>query len=373
MKSSKAPDIHIQEDLERQLLHGLACEWENALWVLPDEKRRLMRPPLFSLRKLKTHLGYWSRHRNEIVISRDFIINYPWDDVRDVLCHEMAHQYTDQVMGSSERIPHGADFLEACRHLRANPKASGRYRPLHDRIYQSSPGDRDRILMRVKKLMSLARSTNRHEAEAAMTKAHEMMRKYNLQLLEHTNQRNFISMFIGSPALRHFREEYYLANLLQRYYFVQGLWVSAYVLGKNKMGRVFEISGTPENVKIAAYVHDFVRNTINSHWRQYNANGHLNRYRKTDFAVGLVEGFSNKLAKLESAPISSNNTTALVSLQDPLLDVYILHRYPRTKAFQRTTSNQDDRIHEQGYSVGKELVINKGIEVKMDGNKLLIK
>ena len=118
MKSSKAPSVHIQEDLERQLLHGLACEWENALWVLPDQKRRLMRPPLFSLRKLKSRLGYWSRHRNEIVISRDFILNYPWDDVRDVLGHEMAHQYTDQVMKSSQQFPHGPDFIEACQQLR---------------------------------------------------------------------------------------------------------------------------------------------------------------------------------------------------------------------------------------------------------------
>ncbi len=371
MESSKPTDIHIQEDLERQLLHGLACEWQNALWVLPTEKRCLMHPPLFSLRTLKSRLGYWSRHRNEIVISRDFIVNCPWDDVRDVLCHEMAHQYADQVMRSSESIPHGPDFMEACRLLRANPKASGRYRPLHERLYQTALSDRDRILMRVKKLMSLARSPNRHEAEAAMTKAHELMRRYNLHLLENDRQRNFISLFIGSPALRHFREEYHLANLLQRFYFVQGLWVSAYVLGKGKMGRVFEISGTPENVKIAAYVYDFVRNTIDNHWRQYNSDGQLNRYRKTDFAVGLVEGFSNKLAKLEPAPALRPKSTDLVSLQDPLLNAYISHRYPHTKTFQRTTSNQNERIHKHGYTLGKDLVINKGIEDKVETNKLL--
>jgi len=371
MKSSKPPEIHIQEDLERQLLHGLACEWENALWVLPDDQRRLMRPPLFSLRHLKSRLGYWSRHRHEIVISRDFILNYPWDDVRDVLCHEMAHQYTDQVMKSSEHLPHGPDFLEACRQLRANPKASGHYRPLHDRLAQTALSDRDRLLLRVKKLMSLAGSTNHHEAEAAMAKAHELMHKYNLHIREHNNQRNFISMFIGAPALRHFREEYHLANLLQQYYFVQGLWVSAYVLGKSKMGRVFEINGTPENVKIAAYVYDFVRNTIENHWRRYNSHGRFNRYRKSDFAVGLVEGFSNKLSKLQSSPSISKNTTALVSLQDPLLDAYVSHRYPRTKSFQRTTSKQDNRIHHYGYKLGKDLVINKGIEEKVKSNKLL--
>ncbi len=371
MKSKKPPEIEIQEGLERQIIHGLACEWQNALWLLPEEEMRLMQPPLFSLRNLKTRLGYWSRQKNEIVVSRDFALNYPWDDVRDVLCHEIAHQYTDQVMGSSESFPHGPDFIEACQHLRANPKASGRYSPLHDRLYHISLSKRDRILMRVKKLMSLAGSGNRNEAESAMTKAHELMHKYNLRLMEQTNRRNFISMFIGSPALRHHREEYHLANLLQRYYFVQGLWVSAYVLGKNKMGRVFEISGTPENVKIAAYVYDFVTSTIEIHWRQYNSDGRLNRYRKTDFAVGLVEGLCHKLSKLQLTPSPGEETTSLVSLQDPLLDVYVSHRYPRTKTFQRTTINQDDGIHKQGYTVGKDLVINKGIEVKKNSIKLL--
>ena len=371
MNSIKPSAAHIQENLERQILHGLACEWQNALWVLPESEQRRMQAPLFSLRDLKSRLGYWSAQRNEIVISREFALNYPWDDVRDVLCHEMAHQYTDQVMRSSESRPHGSDFMKACHRLRANPKASGRYSPLHDRLVHTSLSDRDRILIRVKKLMSLAGSGNRHEAEAAMTKAHELMRKYNLRLLKHTGQRDFISRFIGAPALRHYREEYHLANLLQTYYFVQGLWVSAYVLKKNKMGRVFEISGTPENVKIAAYVYDFVTATIDRHWRQYNRTRQFNRYRKTDYAVGLVEGFCSKLSNLQKKPSLDANATDLISLQDPLLNSYMSYRYPRTKTFQRSTTSQDVRIHKDGYDVGKDLVINKGIEVKVDGNKLL--
>ena len=367
----KPPEIRIREDLERRILHGLSCEWENALWVLPVDDRRLMRPPLFSLRELKSRLGYWSGHRNEIVISRNFALNFPWDDVRDVLCHEMAHQYTQQVIQSSETAPHGPDFLKACHLLRANPKASGSYRPLHDQIYHHTFSNQDRILIRVKKLMSLAESTNQHEAEAAMTKAHDLMRKYNIHVLNQSTQRNFISMFIGLPALRHRREEYHLANLLQTYYFVQGLWVSAYVLKKNKMGRVFEISGTVENVKIASYVHDFVNTTIDRHWRDYNRTGKLNRYRKTDFAVGVVEGFCNKLSDMQTTPPPQPESTALISLRDPMLNVYMSHRYPRTKTFQRSASSQNDQILKDGYDVGKDLIISKGIEVKTNSNKLL--
>ena len=371
MSQMKPSDIRLQEDLERRIVHGIACEWANALWVLSPDDRRQMKQPLFSLRTLKSRLGYWSGSKNEITISRKFALGYPWDDVRDVLYHEMAHQYADQVLDTSETSPHGPDFLEACHRLRANPKASGRYKPLHDQIHNRSISNQDRILLRVKKLMSLAKSGNRHEAEAAMTKAHELMRKYNIELLNKSSYRNFVSMFIGSPALRHHREEYHLANLLQKYYFVQGLWVSSYVLAKEKMGRVFEISGIKENVKIASYVYDFVKNTIDMHWRRYNRQGMLNRYRKTDFAVGLIEGFCDKLDAQKQTPAHRGNTAALIPLEDPMLQVYMSHRYPRTRSFQRTAASQDDQILKHGFDIGKDLVLSKGIEVTKNSKKLL--
>jgi hypothetical protein len=371
MSQMKPPDIHLQEDLERRIVHGIACEWENALWVLSPEDRQHMQQPLFGLRTTKSRLGYWSGEKNEITISRTFALDYPWDDVRDVLFHEMAHQYTEQVLKSTEKSPHGADFLKACHRLRANPKASGRYKPLHDQIHLHSISKEDRVLIRVKKLMSLAKSTNRHEAEAAMAKAHELMRKYNIDLLNKSSHRDFVSMFIGSPALRHHREEYHLANLLQKYYFVQGLWVSSYVLSKEKMGRVFEISGIPENVKIASYVYDFVKNTIDMHWHHYNQKKTLNRYRKTDFAVGIIEGFCKKLDTQKPAPSHPDKTTALITMEDPLLVAYMSHKYPRTRSFQRSASSQDDQVLKHGYDIGKDLVISKGIEAKKNSHKFL--
>jgi hypothetical protein len=95
-----------------------------------------------------------------------------------------------------------------------------------------------------------------------MTKAHELIARHNIELNRHEDRRQFISIFIGSPALRHPREDYHLANLLQDYYFISGIWVSAYVIKKAKMGRVLEISGTMQNLKIAEYVHDFIVQSV---------------------------------------------------------------------------------------------------------------
>jgi hypothetical protein len=217
--------------------------------------------------------------------------------------------------------------------------------------------------LRIKKLMSLAESGNRHEAEAAMAKAHDLMKKYNLQLLAQSRAPDYISIFVGAPALRHFRESYYIANLLQDYYFVEGLWVSAYVLAKGKMGRVLEISGTRRNIKIASYVYDFVNRYIDSQWEAYKNGRKLNRHRKSDFAVGLVEGFSNKLARHQhdQKTGTSTNTRALAKLNDPLLGEYMAHRYPHTRSFSRRTVNHDTGILEDGFKAGEKMVISKGI------------
>jgi len=330
-----------------------------------------MQKPLFSLNDMPNKLGYWSSEKCEICLSRQFVLNHSWDSVREVLLHEMAHQFTDQVIGDRNEPPHGPSFRKACRLLRANPKASGNYRPLWNQVMRDAPASEDKILLRIKKLMALAESRNHHEAEAAMAKAHELIAKYNINLLAADEKRNFISVFVGRPALRHPRENYHIARLLLDFYFVNGIWVPTYVLEKGKMGRVLEITGTRQNIKIASYTYDFVRHFINSQWHAYNQDKSLHRRRKTDFAVGIIEGFRSKLESQDVIAKTIKNRSALVHIEDPLLKQYMNYKYPHTKSFTRKVSSQDDTILEAGMKVGRKLVISKGITAKKKSNRLL--
>ncbi|MDY6953204.1 MAG: hypothetical protein SWE60_16980 [Thermodesulfobacteriota bacterium] len=91
MVSKRHKTTAIQEALERRILHGLAWEWKTALWVLGPSHKRLMRAPLFSLGDMTKRLGYWCRERREICLSRNLVLNHPWDAVCEVLRHEMAN------------------------------------------------------------------------------------------------------------------------------------------------------------------------------------------------------------------------------------------------------------------------------------------
>ena len=353
-------DTRKNEALDRRILHGLACEWDQAAWMLPTELGRSMKKPLFALEDAWSRWGRWRADRREIALSRRLVTDHPWDAVREVLHHEMAHQLAQEVLGGHKEPPHGPIFRRACRLLRANPEASGRCPTLYERLADTDNGTGDRTLRRIGKLMALAKSGNRHEAEAAMVKARQLMARHHIEQIPQNTASDFISVFVGRPALRHFREFYHLAPIVTDFYFVQGIWVSAYVLERGKMGRVLEISGTRTNVTIASYVHDFVVQFIDRGWDDYNRGRGLNRYRKTDFAVGILQGFRTKLEEEACTTGASPPSKALMPLADPALDHYMAFRYPRVTRFTRQGSVEES-VYGDGVRIGEKLVISKGV------------
>jgi len=371
-EKTKPNNILIQEELERRILHGLMFHWEDSISWLEPVCRHAMQKPLISIRDMKRRLGYWSPTRKEISLSRDLVMNHSWDAVLEVFYHEMAHQFAHQVLNAYDETPHGPAFIKACYHLRANPEASGNYPPLDDRMNESRLSDQDKIMMKVKKLLALAQSRNRHEAESAMAKAHQLISKYNIDIIEKNRQRQFISIFLGQPALRHTRDIYALSDLLESFYFVKGIWIPSYVIEKNKMGRVLEITGTIQNLKIASYVFDVVKNYIDSEWIKYNRNKGLNFYRKIDFAVGIVRGFRKKMESQQS--LSENPSArifALTKIQDHQLENYYYYRYPKISKFSRASTGEDYRVISDGMNTGEKLIISKGIEESRVSGKYL--
>ena len=353
-----AQKVFNQSEIERTMLHGLFCEWEKALWVLKSPNREKIRAPLFGLGDSQDRWGSWSQGKREITLSRRLVFEHSWDAVREVLLHETAHQYADEILGASGESPHGPRFQEACHLLRANPKASGTYLPLDQRIQGRGMDPENKILSRTRKLMALAESPDLHEAEAAMAKAHALIAKYNFYLLEAKEKRQFLTVALGRPALRHPAEVYALAHLLQEFYFVRGIWVPAYVLEKGKMGRVLEISGTLPNIQVASYAFDFVSRFIGSQWAAYIVGRNLGRGRQTDFALGILAGFRSKL---KSGEEKEEGSSALVRIADPHLKQYLRYKYPNTVTIRGGRIRQDPRVMKDGSDVGKKLVIARGI------------
>jgi hypothetical protein len=350
------------QELERRILHGLICEWKNAVGFLSPTLRSRLTLPAFELRDFEKRWAEWHRERRLIAFSRKLVLNHRWMTVREVLLHELAHQLTDEVLGGTDQ-PHGVRFQEACRLLNADPRAAGDFPSLYETINTSGLDDNDRILLRVKKLLALSESANRHEAELAMTKVHETIARYNIDLLSSPTGRAYCSLCLGEPQLRQSADEYALSRLLQDYYFVEAVWICAYVVDKERMGRILEISGTTENVKMAGYVYDFLKRTIKDQWRVFRKGRAGTPGSKVDFALGLLSGFSEKLKTQDhNLEKDSPATYALMKRDDVQLTTYLRTRHPRLRKMSGSGRSIDEHVHRAGQKVGRNTILTKPIE-----------
>jgi hypothetical protein len=209
--------------------------------------------------------------------------------------------------------------------------------------------------------MALAESSNPNEAHAAMRKAYELISRHNVDLISQALDQEYHSIFLGIPRLRHFQEAYRLAHLLQDFYFVQGMWIQAWVLEKDRMGRVLEISGTRKNVQIAEYVHDAICRYIDAAWRDYRRGKGLNRYRKTDFAVGIIDGFTTTLRSASTTGSRCSGTHLPVRIEDHALAHYVGQRYPHVRSYSKKGPGHNAQVLADGTERGKKLTIAKGI------------
>jgi hypothetical protein len=345
-------------DLERSVLLGLAAEWREALALVPGRLRDRLRRPQFSLGDAEHRLGAWDPSREEIRVSRRFAFERGWDEVRELLRHEMAHQIADQALAGGAERSHGPAFREACSMLGAHPGASGEFVPLGARLEGDEDPGRARVLARVHKLLALASSRNRHEAELALLRAREFARRHHVD--EERGCGDFLSAFAGRPALRHTRDEYQLAALVTRMWEAYAIWVPAWVVERQRMGTVLELSGTPAQVKLAGYVHEFVRRHIATEWARYDAGRRLGARRRTDFGCGVIEGFRGTLERGGKRPAAGG--AVVRAAQSPQLAAYLATRYPRRTTIRRGGGRIDPGVHRDGVRAGERLVIHHGVE-----------
>jgi uncharacterized protein DUF2786/SprT-like family protein len=333
--------------LEAALVRQLAETWAE---INHNHFRGRLRRPVIALSDGGGRLGAWHSQRREISLGRALVLGQPWGAVREVLKHEMAHQFVDEAMGVHDQGAHGPAFEALCRRHGIDASATG--------VPAVGEDGSDGVLRRVARLLALAGSPNVHEAEAAMQQARRLMLKHNLDSALVASRSGFTFRQVGTPRGRVDAHEHLLASILADHFFVEVIWVPSYAPLTGRGGRVLELCGTPSNLEVAAYVHGFLLETGERLWRQHKQASALpgDRERRR-FLLGVMIGFEEKLAR------SAVETTrdGLIWTGDPALAAYLRRRYPRRSGggaigFQRTAA------HEQGRRAGKQIVLHRPIE-----------
>jgi len=347
--------------MEHEWLLMLGRQWDIECELLPNQLAKQLQRPQMAFHDFSNTWACWERKNRRMVFSRQ-LQQYPWPAFRAVLRHEMGHQLADTCLGGMQQTAHGPAFRAACELLQAEITACCDH-PGYSERQKDTP--ESRIRRRVRKLLALAESSNRNEAEAAMLKAHQQIRHYHLELFESAEQPAYVSCCLGKAVSRRPRYFYTLANLLQDHYYVYAIWIYSTMSDRLKPGTILEISGTRDDVELAAYVYDFVLLHLERLWKNYRKTHQISGHRKTDFAIGLIQGFTEKIS-LNEKPVTSYEH-ALLSLAQTRLATYQKQRYPRTCTRQHG-SHSDPHVQKDGLAHGRDLVLQRGMH-KHNGNR----
>ena len=341
---------------------ALHLAWNRQLyhwWTYYDQEYLggVLHRPVIELSQGRGEWGRWDRGGGRLFISVHHIEAAPWVEVMETLRHEMAHQYVDEVLRRGDEAPHGPAFRQACDKLRCSPQARG----------AAAPGARDeRVLRRIKKVLSMTDSPNEHEAQVAVDKARNLLLEYNVDLVELDRARSFECISLGPVKGRRDSHEAWLAALLQRFFFVETLWAYSYEPGANKSGSVLQVYGTSTNLHMARYVYDYLNQLLERLWQQYRQANQLpgNRERRR-YYTGVLEGFFRKLEAGEGKECKAGSR-ALVWRGDERLQAYFRYLNPRVRTRQGRGVTASP-AYRDGLEEGGRVNIRPPLEAQRDG------
>lgn len=347
--------------LERALLVQIGHTWSE---INHSHFRRRLRRPVFALSDTTRRLGAWESSTRTLSISRQLVRECAWTVVREVLKHEIAHQFVDEAMGVRDQAAHGPAFEAICRQHGFDATATGL--PGADPATGSQPVEGETpahqqqgspVLRRIGRLLALADSPNQHEAVAAMKAAQRLMLQHNIDAATATAREGFTFRHVGKPSGRVSAAEHVLAGLLTRHFFVDVIWVPSYLPAVGRTGRVLELCGTTSNLDVAVYVHGFLLHTADRLWRDHRrAQGLTGDRERRRFLLGVMIGFDEKL----KTAADESRQQGLVWVGDPALSDYLARRYPRRSGGSGIGIHAD-RTTEEGRRAGRNIILHRPI------------
>ena len=334
-------------ELEAAAVRALAATWEDYNY---QYFRSMLRAPMILLAELQGVYARWVRGGRRIEFARGALTTLTWGQIDEVLKHEMAHQYVDEVLGRTDETAHGPAFQRVCADRGIDARASG--------APELAPTAADKqVLERIARLLALAESPNEHEAQAAMSAARKLMLKHNLDASHAKAARGFIFKHLGEVSTRIDEAASWVGTILSEHFFVEIITVRVWRVREGRHGSVLEVTGTPENVSMAEYVHSFLHHTADALWtlhkRQQRIAGDRDRRQ---FRAGVMRGFLEKL----NAERKSNEAAGLIWVGDPALQDHFRRRYPRIRHMARGGGARGD-AYDHGRAHGRDLVLHKGV------------
>jgi predicted SprT family Zn-dependent metalloprotease len=128
-------------ELEQAALHAIHRSYHHLNGSL---FRFQLRAPAFELTGGGERLGRWVPSPRTLELSRTLLLEHGWGVLEEVLKHEMAHQYVDEVLGVRDQPAHGPAFRRICQERGIDARAAGAPSPGAEPAARNLPASRAR-------------------------------------------------------------------------------------------------------------------------------------------------------------------------------------------------------------------------------------
>ena len=298
-------------------------------------------------------LGFFDPPTMTLGIAKRLMFGAGDGVIKNIVRHELAHCIL-YVSGSSGS-DHGAEFRSFCRLHGWGREVYGACADLEEENERYVQPSYDRLVLRIKKILSLGSSPNRHEAEAAVVKANELLLRHNLsrQALcdDECEEEAFLKRVLEYP--RRNAKLLCIADILETF-FVKT------VLNFGRKVVYLEVVGSRVDVELAEYTALFLDGELERLWKDYRSShatlGGVSM--KAAFFGGVATGYVGKIRSLQR----KNCTDGQLAVVAGGLERKVALVYAKLGSLGLPRSRRDSYAAELGRRAGGDLSIRRALK-----------
>ncbi len=215
-----------------------------------------------------------------------------------------------------------------------------------------------KLIEKIKKLLALSESSNKHEAELSMLKAQELLAKHKLSLKE-VREFNIADNAIKENITKiSFTKAKWKANLARL--IADNFGCELYF--KTKYSHTITYLGREEDITVCNIVLEYAIDCIDSAVKrikyEYVKYGYSTRGLENDYAIGFINGLHEKFEAQKKA----NQEWGLVLVKDQeVIDAYKQIKFRKRKVNTSTQFQGHSKAYEKGHEDGEKFSISDKI------------
>jgi hypothetical protein len=220
------------------------------------------------------------------------------------------------------------------------------------------------ILDKIKKLLRLGQSSNRHEAELAVSRAFELAARHNIDLAD---------VDLDDETRRILHKEFHIG---ERFSLIRKLTINilmTFFKVNIVLARpVWRFVGTETDIEIAIYIHEFLTAACSRSLREFERaeRRKLSVNKRNNFIAGFMYGISSNLRDAKEQMAVEDSKTAVALRDKENRDKYVDDHW-KTHYVDWDIGRKNRDALMEGFHAGDKTQISKGLDGKSPGRFLL--